>query len=142
MAQSFRDEGFSLWLIPPESSALFKAMKELIESSIPSLFQESLAPQFSPHVTLTAGTIDPESIPKDPQHWIDNLELSPNAETVRVKINDIHVGNIFFQKLILLCEKSHELCELALFCRTLRIDDRDSALAWVEESYGPHCSLM
>lgn len=142
MADSVRDEGYSLWLIPPESSSLFEALQELIEFAIPSIYPGTLTPSFTPHVTLTAGMIDPELVGQDPQAWLDNLAVPRSTSNLKVTISELHIGSIFFQKLIMLCEKSSELCDFAMFCRALGTMEEESANDWVQENYRPHCSLM
>ncbi|KAI7049041.1 hypothetical protein D0864_17053 [Hortaea werneckii] len=62
--------GSSLWLVPPEHSALYQTCHQLITTHIPSLFSSSLAPPppppplFTPHVTLTADTVPSDLFPE------------------------------------------------------------------------------
>ncbi|GAB1737497.1 hypothetical protein NU219Hw_g1808t1 [Hortaea werneckii] len=61
--------GSSLWLVPPEDSALYRTCHRLITSQIPSLFSSSPAsppppPLFTPHVTLTADTVPSDLVPE------------------------------------------------------------------------------
>ncbi|KAI7088965.1 hypothetical protein KC356_g2906 [Hortaea werneckii] len=141
--------GSSLWLVPPEDSALYRTCHQLITTHIPSLFFPStLAPSppplFTPHVTLTSDTVPPHLFrkqeqqqqssssttspsPADPatsaQEWLDSLDLPPppmTQEGLKVKIQKVQVEGHFFRKLTLRCEKSPPLCDLAATCRALR----------------------
>ncbi|KAI7267329.1 hypothetical protein KC345_g7949 [Hortaea werneckii] len=126
--------GSSLWLVPPEDSALYKTCHQLITTHIPSLFSSSLAPPpplFTPHVTLTADTVPPDLFPVSTdtaisaQKWLDSIDLVPTTtrtttmkqEGLKVKIQNVQVEGHFFRKLTLRCEKSPRLCELAWRCR-------------------------
>ncbi|KAI7369650.1 hypothetical protein KC367_g439 [Hortaea werneckii] len=140
--------GSSLWLVPPEDSALYRTCHQLITTHIPSLFFPSTLalsppPLFTPHVTLTSDTVSPHIFPEqeqqqsscsttspspaDPatsaQAWLDSLDLPPppmTQEGLKVKIQKAQVEGHFFRKLTLRCEKSPQLCELAATCRASR----------------------
>ncbi|GAB1734366.1 hypothetical protein NU195Hw_Modified_598t1 [Hortaea werneckii] len=155
--------GSSLWLVPPEDSALYKSCHQLITTHIPSLFSSSLAtppPLFTPHVTLTADTVPPDLFPDstDPaisaQKWLDSIDLpapSTTQEGLKVVIQKVQIEGHFFRKLTLRCEKSSQLCELAERCRAHHRgkeglvggeQKREEVGKWVRESYAPHLSLM
>ncbi|KAK4560574.1 hypothetical protein LTR86_005771 [Recurvomyces mirabilis] len=133
--------GSSLWLVPPEESELYKAIHHLILQNVPAIFPDTTLPQFAPHVTLTSDTTSDQ---EDPQEWLDNSTLPDSVERLRVRIEQLDDGKIFFQSLIMKCEKSVELCELAVHCRVAGVKDTDSKTAetWVQERFVPHCSLM
>ena len=131
--------GSSLWLVPPEDSALYRTCHRLITHHIPSLFPGAVPPPplFSPHVTLTADTVSPnfrergqeqdqgQSSPSfsstDPtisaQTWLNSIVLSPPTRDLEVAIQSAQVEGQFFRKLTMRCEKSSQLCELARTCR-------------------------
>lgn len=127
--------GSSLWLLPPPSSSFNSTLQSLISHSIPSLFPSTQVPHFIPHITLTSH-IPSGSTSSDPQAWLTNLSL-PSLSSV--KIQSPKVGTLFFQKLTLACEKSHELTALAKACRSQAVGDDVVAFA---EGYYPHTSLM
>lgn len=133
--------GSSLWLVPPESSDLYKALHTLIFTSIPSLFPIALPPRFTPHITLTADTISPDAELSQPQKWLDSLKLG-NLSELKMSIGEVAVGEMFFQKLVLLCEKTPELLDLAAHCRGIATGNVEDAREWVRENYRPHCSLL
>ena len=140
MTDITRLRGSSVWLVPPEDSALYKAIHHLINNIIPSIYPIAIPPQFTPHITLTANTIPSDLQSSDSQKWLDNLNL-PNGK-LRVAIEDVQVGSIFFQKLTMRCETSRPLCNLAAYCRGIGTGDETEANDWVQQRYRPHCSLM
>lgn len=76
--------GSSLWLVPPEDSALYRTCHRLITSQIPSLFSSSPAsppppPVFTPHVTLTADTVPSDLVPE--QQEGQKLRESPPSSS-------------------------------------------------------------
>ncbi|KAI6817107.1 hypothetical protein KC340_g14791 [Hortaea werneckii] len=132
--------GSSLWLVPPEDSALYRTCHRLITRQIPSLFPGAVPPPpvFSPHVTLTPDTVPSglleqeqqeqgrerrQSTPSstDPaisaQSWLDELVLPSPTRELRVAIQSVQVEGHFFRKLTMQCEKGAQLCELAATCR-------------------------
>lgn len=130
--------GSSLWLVPTPDSALHKALSTLITSSIPALYPIALPPRFSPHVTLTADTVNTSD---DPQIWLDGLELP--LEDLHVRIKEPQVGEIFFRKLTLRCQKDDALKALAGAGRRAGTGaGAEEVRRWVEEVYAPHLSLM
>lgn len=129
----------SLWLVPPPETALNKTISKLINETLPPLFPEALPPHFEPHLTITASTIP---TPSKPQEWLDQLSI-PDLDGLSVKIGDLHVGDIFFQKLIQLCDKSRQLCELATACRAAGTgESTEITKSFIEENYMPHVSLV
>lgn len=132
----------SLWLVPSQNSSLYKAIHTLITDSIPSVFPTANAPLFTPHITLTANTISSESSSSEFQQWLDNIAL-PSINDIEITINAIEIGEIFFQKLIMLCDKSWQLCTLAAACRSAGTGHSlERSREWIGENYRPHCSLM
>ena len=137
--------GSSLWLVPLEDSELFKTIHELTIASIPSMFPDSNAPPFYPHITLTSNVlITPALQPSNPEEWLESIVLSDGIENLRVVIGQVEVGEVFFKKVTMRCDRSRELCELAAVCRAAGVEGVDSkgAKKWVDEEYLPHCSLM
>ena len=131
--------GSSLWLVPPPDSALHKTISTLITSTIPSLYPIALPPRFSPHLTLTADTVKSSS--DDPQKWLDGLDLP--VEKLEIRVKEPQVGQIFFRKLTLRCEKDDALKGLAAACRRAGTGaGAEEVRRWVEEVYAPHVSLM
>ncbi|RMY39011.1 hypothetical protein D0865_12943 [Hortaea werneckii] len=141
--------GSSLWLVPPDDSALYRTCHRLITHQIPSLFFPGAVPPpplFTPHVTLTADTVpsdlllepkeqgrkqgqerrqspsstSPTHPAKSAQTWLDGLVLPPPTRELRVAIQKVQVEGHFFRKLTMQCEKSSQLCELAGTCRAAR----------------------
>ena len=139
MADPPKSAGSSLWLVPPEDSSLYKAIHSLITTSIPPLYPIALPLRFTPHVTLTANTISSEL--QQPQQWLNGLKL-PDLSSLKMAIREVQVGDIFFQKLTMSCEKTAELCSLASFCRRTGLGNEGEAKGWVEQNYRPHYSLM
>ena len=133
--------GSSLWLVPPEDSELYKTIHNLILREVPALFSDVSPPQFTPHITLTADTVSDQ---EDPQAWLDGITLPYSVKDLQINIEQLHAGSIFFQSLIVLCEESISLCELAVHCRAAGVQDTDLQVAkrWAQQSYVPHCSLM
>ena len=134
-------ENSSLWLVPPSDSALNKTISKLINETLPPLFPEALPPQFVPHLTLTASTIPTPSAPED---WLLQLQLLlPDLSNLAIEVGELHVGDIYFQKLIQLCDKTPELCQLATKCRVFGTGDHIvETKKWVEGNYKPHVSLV
>lgn len=137
--------GSSLWLVPLEDSELYRTIHNLVLTGVPSKFPNATPPpQFTPHVTLTADTV---SDSKDPQAWLDGIVLPDSVKNLEIKIEQLHAGKIFFQSLIMLCEKSSALCGLAVHCRAAggardKSTELQPAERWAREEYVPHCSLM
>ncbi|RMX74663.1 hypothetical protein D0869_12368 [Hortaea werneckii] len=136
--------GSSLWLVPPEDSALYRTCHRLITHHISSLFPPGAVPPpplFTPHVTLTADTVPSDLLEQGPQEqrreqelressstsptepatsaetWLDELVLPPPSRDLKVAIQKVQVEGHFFRKLTMQCEKSSQLCELAATCR-------------------------
>ncbi|KAI9820002.1 MAG: hypothetical protein M1827_006573 [Pycnora praestabilis] len=143
--------GSSLWLVPPPTIPINHAITTLITTAIPPHFPSSTPPTFAPHITLTSDL--PSSFP-NAQEWLDALDL-PAANEVDVRLRELVVGEEFFKKLTLSVEKIEGLKILAVRCRRALIDvdgkrggaDEDTeaeveAREWVEEVWGPHCSLL
>ena len=132
--------GSSLWLTPTPNNPLHKTLTTLITTSIPALYPIAIPPRFSPHVTLTADTITNE---KDPQTWLDNLQLPDTTADLEVRVKEAQVGEIFFRKLKLRCEKTDALRELAGACRRAGTAEGEREVEeWVRGVYEPHLSLM
>jgi 2',3'-cyclic-nucleotide 3'-phosphodiesterase len=131
--------GSSLWLVPPPHSDLYKTLQSLILTRLPPLLGPEANPaKFTPHVTLTADTVFPDSAP---QAWLDGLEL-PKAR-LRVVIKELVVGDIFYRKVTMRCEKTKELRALAGSCRKKGTGEQEQMVEeWVEGTYWPHVSLV
>jgi len=140
--------GSSLWLIPPKDSPLYHAIDHLINKDIPSHFPQTPTPppHFYPHITLTSDISPPPTA--SPQQWLDTLPLPPtNNHTddyiLRITILELEIGDIFFKKVTLRCEKTPALAELAASCRAAAVGvEHDKAKAWAQDKYAPHLSLM
>ena len=133
--------GYSLWLVPPEDSELYKAIHSLIFTSIPALFPIAIPPEFTPHVSLTTDTISPDALLLKPQAWLDELQLG-SLSKLRLIIGEVEVRELFFEKLVLACEQAPEMSELAAQCRAVATGNIKDAQAWVKQNYKPHCSLL
>ena len=133
--------GLSLWLVPPEASDLYETVYSLIVEEVPAIYPNATPPHFTPHVTLTADTVSDQD---HPQFWLDSITLPESVQGLNVSIEQLDAGKIFFQSLIMKCEKSAGLCELALHCRVAGAEDTNARAAemWVQEGFVPHCSLM
>ncbi|KAK7727056.1 hypothetical protein SLS57_003086 [Botryosphaeria dothidea] len=91
--------GFSLWLVPPESSRVYQALSALIATALPSQFPAASPPEFGPHVTLTSDVFseafsqsqDEEQQKRDAQAWLDGLAL-PTGRDVKVRFEALDVG--------------------------------------------------
>ncbi|KAK4901899.1 hypothetical protein LTR49_027184 [Elasticomyces elasticus] len=113
--------GSSLWLVPPEDSELYKAIDNLVNQRLPSIYTNASPKRFSPHVTLTSDTISDYA---DPQEWLDSISL-PREDALAslvVTIKDVQVGKPFFRKLTMACTKTVELCGLAGHCRVAGVE--------------------
>ncbi|KAK3696550.1 hypothetical protein LTR37_017892 [Vermiconidia calcicola] len=141
MANAPKFSGSSLWLVPPEDSQLYKAIDQLIKTTIPSLYPIAIPPQFTPHITLTADTLSAGSEEEAPQQRLDDLNLS-GLDNFKVTIGEVTVGSIFFQKLTMQCKRTPGLCKLAAYCRGVGLQNEQEAREWVEKEYRPHASLM
>ena len=135
--------GSSLWLVPREDSELYKTIHDLITNKIPSIYPIAVPRHFAPHITLTSGINNPNAESSDPQKWLDSITL-PDPSNLEIAIQDVEVGSVFFKKITMKCQKTHELCELAATCRAAGVEGlgKHEAQTWVKESYLPHCSLM
>ncbi|KAI7299710.1 hypothetical protein KC315_g17510 [Hortaea werneckii] len=140
--------GSSLWLVPPEDSALYRTYHRLITHHIPSLFPGAVPPPpvFTPHVTLTADTVPSDLLEQEQQEqgrerrqstpsstnqeisaqtWVDDLVLPPPTRDLKVAIQKVQVEGLFFRKLTMQCEKAPQLCELAGRCRAQGLEGLD-----------------
>ena len=135
--------GSSLWLVPPEDSELYKTVHDLIINQFPSVYPIAIPPHFAPHITLTSGINERDAESSDPQKWLDGITF-PDLKDLKVAIQDVEVGSVFFKKVTMKCEKTADLSELAATCRAAGVEGlgKHAADRWVEESYLPHCSLM
>ncbi|KAK3672244.1 hypothetical protein LTR78_007784 [Recurvomyces mirabilis] len=118
--------GSSLWLLPLPDSELYKTIQNLILQDVPAVYHDAAPPQFTPHITLTSDTISDQ---EDPQDWLDNITLPESLRDLQVNIKQLDAGNVFFQSLIMKCENSMELCELAVHCRVAGVKDTDAKAA-------------
>lgn len=137
--------GSSLWLVPPQGSALNKTLQSLISSTVPSHFPGVQTHNFIPHITITSN-IDPTVYQHSPQAWLENLPLSTNKLLVRFEACE--PGKPFFKKLTVRVKKedvaAESLTQVAAICRAEGVEDRDMdrAREWAERDYLPHLSLM
>ncbi|KAK4993566.1 hypothetical protein LTR66_005973 [Elasticomyces elasticus] len=111
--------GWSLWLVPPESSSLHAALTTLLTTTLPSLFPDTDHPAFHPHVTLTADIPPSAFAETDPQAWLDALALPEGGGSgINVVVGRVEVGESFVKKLTLKVEEGNGgLVELAVWCR-------------------------
>ncbi|KAK4993860.1 hypothetical protein LTR50_000073 [Elasticomyces elasticus] len=111
--------GWSLWLVPPESSSLHTALTTLITTTLPSLFPDTDHPAFHPHITLTADIPPSTFAEADPQVWLDGLALPEGGGSgIDVVVGGVEVGESFVKKLTLKVEEGNGgLVELAVWCR-------------------------
>ncbi|GME23132.1 2 cyclic-nucleotide 3-phosphodiesterase [Neofusicoccum parvum] len=153
-AASSRTAGFSLWLVPPDSSPVYRALSALIADTLPAQFPAASPPSFVPHVTLTSDvpsatfttSSDEAQQKRDARAWLDSLgPLLPANHDVRVRFEALDVGERFVQKLTLRVRKEGGLAQLARVSRLQGVlggADADVAESWLEQSYRPHCSLV
>jgi hypothetical protein len=129
------DPGLSLWLVPPEGSHAYNVLAKAITELVPYEMDASgSAPKFEPHVTL-ASRIQRQSIPSDPQKWLDDIEL-PEISSVEVRWHELAVGDTYTKKLFIRCKRSSSLLQLAASCRVF------SSANVGEAQYDPHVSLL
>ncbi len=142
---STASEHHSLWLVPLPSSPLYTTLQQTIHITAPTAYPKTIAPRFPPHVTLTAGTINLRPT-ETPSEFFERLSWDFPRITrpkVQVNIGELHVGEIFFQKLVLVCEKTRPLCDMAVYARCLYDEGGQKACErWVEENWRPHLSLL
>jgi len=132
-----KDDGLSLWLVPPENSEIHDLLADAITRTVPSVLaakREDPLPQFEPHVTL-ASQIPKASITSDPQTWLDEIDL-PITSAVDVDFQELAVGDTFTKKLFIRCRRPESLLSLASACREF------SAVKFGEAEYDPHVSLV
>lgn len=146
-----RPAGFSLWLVPPESSRVYQALSALIATALPSQFPAASPPEFGPHVTLTSDVFseafsqsqDEEQQKRDAQAWLDGLAL-PTGRDGKVRFEALDVGERFVQKLTL--RVRHDgVRELASVSRLHGVEKGQNEAAvetWLNTVYKPHCSLV
>ncbi|KAK5171570.1 hypothetical protein LTR04_001594 [Oleoguttula sp. CCFEE 6159] len=135
--------GSSLWLVPPPSSPIYKALQTLIDSTIPSRFPDLQPPHFVPHVTLTSDI--PADL-ADPQALLGSIDL-PSAGDVVVRFEALDVGEAFVKKLTLRVANDDGgagVVELATRCRSKGVEGGDTKKAeeWARKKFMPHCSLL
>ncbi|KAF2145531.1 uncharacterized protein K452DRAFT_355968 [Aplosporella prunicola CBS 121167] len=144
--------GCSLWLVPPEGSAISTTLSTLISEILPKHFPDASPPTFVPHVTLTSDiapsvfspALDESQQKSDAQAWIDQLPNIPKGGDVVVKFQALDVGEAFVKKLTLRVEKGG-VKELAFRARMYGVEKGGAphnAEEWVKNSYGPHNSLV
>ena len=137
--------GYSLWLVPLEDSDLYKTIHDLTLNRIPSIFPDGNPARFVPHITLTSNVLPgPADQTSQTQDWLDRMTIPDSGSGLKVAIHEVEVDVKFFKKITMRCDKTHELCELAAFCRAAGVEgeDVDQGRLWVEKEYLPHCSLM
>ena len=129
------DPGLSLWLVPPEDSHVYNALNKAITEIVPHEAGASdSAPRFEPHLTL-ASRIPRQSITSDPQQWLEEIDL-PTISEVEVRWHELAVGDAYFKKLFIRCQRSSSLLQLASSCRVF------SSAESGEAQYDPHVSLL
>lgn len=142
----------SLWLVPIEGNPFTKEVEELIESTIPSNFSQSVKKQpFAPHVTLTSD-IDPDktykSSSQSPQEWLDALSLPAfrkEHDEVIVELDHVTTGDTYHRKLAVEVNPHPNLTKIAAACRRQALGgaiDDSAAQKWAETEFAPHLSLM
>lgn len=142
MSSSEGKTRYSLWLVPPEDTPLDKSITKVIHYTLPPIFPEveAMPSSLGPHITLKANPILGPS-DSSPQAWLDQLRL-PDLSKLRIRLGELHVGEVFFQKLIQKCDTTPELCELAAVCRAAGTGaTQEDELKWIEENFKPHLSL-
>jgi len=130
----------------PKSHNVDSALNNLITTAIPSAFpgQDAKLPTFPAHVTLTSE-IDLGSLKPNPAAWLERLAV-PQVADVTVRFREVAVGQAFFKKLFLRCERGG-LEGLAQLCRWQAVEGgaagsgMENAERWVE-GWDPHVSLM
>jgi 2',3'-cyclic-nucleotide 3'-phosphodiesterase len=139
--------GASLWLLPPENSAVRETLQSLITTEIPGLLNNPSAPTFVPHVTLTSD-IDILLLTKefvDPEKWLSTLSWEFDG-VCHVQFKELAVGDKFTKKLFVRCikeEKGDDLASFAGYCREKAlIQEKAGAAEGAKEAYDPHVSLM
>lgn len=134
-SSSAGDPGLSLWLVPPKDTDIYNVLTKAISEIVPHEMDASgSAPKFEPHVTL-ASRITRQSIPSDPQTWLDEIDL-PDVSSVEVRWHELAVGDTFTKKLFIRCKRSKSLLQLAASCRVF------SSANVGEAQYDPHVSLL
>jgi 2',3'-cyclic-nucleotide 3'-phosphodiesterase len=136
--------GSSLWLVPPVNHPLHATLSKLISRDIPSRlaqYQTDTFPCFTPHLTLTSDILE---LPKDPQAWLDALNL-PKAEQVKISIVELDQGDLWTKKLFLRAEKE-SLKKIWRVCRDVVESPGEKTTEkvqkWVEHTWDPHISLI
>ncbi|KAL1792037.1 hypothetical protein ACET3X_009788 [Alternaria dauci] len=131
--------GSSLWLVPPADHPLNEVIPRLIDRTSK---QFNSPHRFLPHVTLTSE-ISPSKYGADPQAWLESLDL-PSRQDVHIKFERLGSEDVFFRKLYIKCEKGVGIKKLAQQCRKHvdGFEDETNTMAWAEEQYMPHLSLM
>lgn len=129
------DPGLSLWLVPPEGSHAYNVLTKAIAYIVPDeMGTLDSAPEFKPHITL-ASRIPRHSITSDPQTWLDEIDL-PALSSVKVRWQELAVGESYFKRLFVRCKRSDSLLRLASSCRAF------SSATIDEAQYDPHVSLL
>ncbi|KAK9238475.1 2',3'-cyclic-nucleotide 3'-phosphodiesterase [Lipomyces kononenkoae] len=141
--------GLSLWLSPPPSSPIYKALESLIGQLSDDLFPpSSKAPKFSPHITLTSDIpvdVDPDAVVRS----VSSL-ASPRLQ---IDIGNVAYGPAYFKKIYLRIAKTPDLIQLAGESRRIHVylstndnksADKAEAMAreWQSSEYDPHLSLV
>jgi len=132
-----KDDGLSLWLVPPEDSEIHDLLADAITRTVPSVLaakEKDPLPRFEPHVTL-ASQLPRATIAGDPQTWLDQIDL-PITSGVDVDFQELAVGDTFTKKLFIRCRRSDSLLSLSSACRQF------SAVKSGEAEYDPHVSLV
>lgn len=108
--------GSSLWLVPPPTHPVHRALSTLVQSTLPARFpteagpastsggpQGAVAPHFfAPHMTLTSE-VDPSRYGDDPQGWLDSIEPWPSSAAgaagfPRVRFERVATQDVFFRR--------------------------------------------
>jgi len=92
---------------------------------------------------LTSDIEPDASVTSNPQEWLDALDLE-GLTPPNVHFATVIVGNAFFKKIYLQCDKHEDILELATMCRSYGVEKGDDKAArkWVKGQYDPHCSLL
>jgi hypothetical protein len=133
----------SLWLLPPKASAASIKLSKVIQRKVPSLFPDEVIPVFVSHIALATGITSSFFEPKDPQVWLDALDLDTvRADAVLVVFTDVLASENFTKKCYLEVRKTVGLEALKRGIQQLVFkSDKEEAIQAVEE-WDPHLSLL
>ena len=135
--------GLSLWLVPYDTSPFTKTTQELISETVPKQFDLEKPHTFPPHVTITSDIPEEALQGKQPQEWLDSVELPSEFKKehneVLLELDTVEAEDPFFRKMNIALKENENLRKLVAACRKEAGLEADN---FAKSEYRPHLSLL